>query len=744
MRPSALKQAAGAALFLSCFSDLAFARKCGGGPPKSSSTLLSSASTSVVPSSESSSVSSAVGDTTVVVATSTASESTTLTSSVEDSTVPVSISSASESSTFTPSVEDSTVTVATGTTSEPSKSSVSSSESIASSSVDATTVPVATTTTSESSDSPPLPTTETVVFPDDPSWTSTYTYDEVELPTYTTSEIDVPNPTVEPFCMLKPDEHPDATFNLLDLQSGFIVSRDGRPGTPAPPTSEEEAEALLANMDNWSAPLFKFEKPAGGPEGMYDLVLEDLRGKHYVSWGSDGTVTFVDQSSASTTLFTVNCRGQLTVRKGGASYTWQVADNGFTEVVPGENEISITVLRSDMAKAKEVSGSSESEMQRVRRLIRRENGWMPRCPNRGSNIFAFPRPNRRNENPNGCGSNNGMGSVVPDFNWGHCCNKHDNCFDDCGKSFSTCNNQFLGCMYDQCGADVKWWNFWMYPGCIATANFYWTIVSSPLGVDAFYTANKERCSLSAAISGPTTTTTAGGATGGARAKTHCSSGGCVCDEHRCGNTCLNMNNHPRNCGRCGNVCASGFCYKGKCYDPPAEPEFCLPGETFTNGQFPNGNYAGWRAETTQNTDFTVEFGVPENGRYVAKLTPARSTDGTKPIWTDLMTSVKLCPGTAYDLRLVMRRPNLIRYACAAIMMMGGRNVILNTVAVEGQGDGTGYGTRIAPFKFGDPGTYTTQKVYVGIDFHLRVMCLNHDNTLAPLAVWGFSMIPAYV
>ncbi|KAL2131574.1 hypothetical protein VTI74DRAFT_4871 [Chaetomium olivicolor] len=127
----------------------------------------------------------------------------------------------------------------------------------------------------------------------------------------------------------RPTEAPDATFNLLDLQSGFIVLRDGRPGTPAPPTSEAEAEALLANIDNWHPPLFKFEQPAGAPEGVFDLVLEDLSGKHYVSWGNDGAVSFVEQSSALTTLFTVNCRGHLTIRKGGASYTWRVTRPGL-------------------------------------------------------------------------------------------------------------------------------------------------------------------------------------------------------------------------------------------------------------------------------------------------------------------------------------------------------------------------------------------------------------------------------
>jgi hypothetical protein len=214
-------------------------------------------------------------------------------------------------------------------------------------------------------------------------------------------------------------------------------------------------------MENWQPPLFMFEQPAGAPKGLYDLVLEDDTGRHHVSVGADGTVSFAGQSSLSTTtIFAVNCRGHLTIHKAGASYTWRVTDTGFTAVTPGETENGIAVLRPDLSKAIETAGSGDPELARMRRLIRREDGWIPRCPFRGSNVFAQPRPNRRPENPNGCGSNNGMGSFVPDFNWGHCCNVHDNCYDDCTKSFQGCNTDFLGCMYDQCRADVKWWNWW--------------------------------------------------------------------------------------------------------------------------------------------------------------------------------------------------------------------------------------------------------------------------------------------
>ncbi|KAK4128713.1 hypothetical protein N657DRAFT_696066 [Parathielavia appendiculata] len=263
-------------------------------------------------------------------------------------------------------------------------------------------------TSSEPSNSPPQ-TTDAALFLVGPDWTSAYTYFEAAmLPTFTSTEVEMPTPTVGSFCMLGP----------LELQ--------GQRLQPA---------------------LFKFEQPKGAPEGLYDLVIEDDTGRHYVSWGVDGAVSFMDQSSLSTTtIFSVNCRGYLTIRSAGASYTWRVTHTGFTAVTPGETEDGIAVLRPSLSKPIEATGSGEPELARMRRLIRP--------------VFAQPRPGRQPENPNGCGSNNGMGGFMPDFNWGHCCDLHDNCYHDCSESFQICNNDFLGCMYNQCRADVTWWNWW--------------------------------------------------------------------------------------------------------------------------------------------------------------------------------------------------------------------------------------------------------------------------------------------
>lgn len=41
---------------------------------------------------------------------------------------------------------------------------------------------------------------------------------------------------------------------------------------------------------------------------------------------------------------------------------------------------------------------------------------------------------------------------------------------------------------------------------------------------------------------------------------------CVADELACGNSCVDANTDPNNCGACGNVCGSGLCYWGVCGD----------------------------------------------------------------------------------------------------------------------------------------------------------------------------------
>jgi hypothetical protein len=241
-------------------------------------------------------------------------------------------------------------------------------------------------------------------------------------------------------------------------------------------------------------------------------------------------------------------------------------------------------------------------------------------------------------------------------------------------------------------------------------------------------------------------------------KTHCSSGGCVCDDHRCGNTCLNLRNNPRNCGACGNVCASGFCYQGRCYESPEEPAVCITGEAFRNGRFLNGNRTGWSAApgplSTGQMQFDVAFAVPDPTKslrdgYITQITPIQSgsyMSGSK-VQVDLSSQVRLCPGVAYDLNVMVRMDsNTLLWLCSYEAVVGGRVIPLesrNPPEVPGGGGYTrllGNKGPIGPLQFGEAGTYTTNKVYLGAEFRLRTTCASGARSQG-IWLWGFTMYP---
>ncbi|KAM7205766.1 hypothetical protein V8F20_002999 [Naviculisporaceae sp. PSN 640] len=593
--------------------------------------------------------------------------------------------------------------------------------------------------TGTAGDSPPVD-TATVVMPEGPEWTATYTWYEQELPTFTSTPVAMPpNPTGTPVCVANPAATPDAIFHLIDINRGFIVNRGDRPGNPENPTSEEEANELLETIDSWVPALYTWEQPAGAPEGLYDIVLSDETGKHYLSVTADGEVVFASESSlTSTTVFSAGCNGHVTIHRNNVQSGWVANDEGFTTVIPYTTDDRIIVLPPELRTPPVLS---EPEKRSLRQSFRRELGYMPRCPLRGPDIFAVPNPFRRGENPNGCGSGD-TGGLVPDLNWGHCCDAHDNCFDNCGKTFQGCNNEFLGCMHAQCRADIKWWNFWMYPGCVAVANFYWLFVSSPAGVVAFYDANSDRCtcpcnnpSVEVFCRKPGTqhevecrnvrksdNDNCGGCDFKCPYKTHCSRDSCQCDDDRCGNVCMNLKTHPNNCGRCGNRCASGFCWQGVCYDPPAEPEFCIAGQGLINGNFPNGNGTGW-SNAGSNDHTTLSFG--SEGTAIVGMLPGGASwvFGSFVAEAYIRTTARLCADTAYDLTFRIKQSWSGQPAgCFIVPKIGNRE--LGFLPVDGaQNQWKDYGPlRIDPFQEGQGSV--VNKVYMGLDLVLTVGCLS--------------------
>ena len=118
---------------------------------------------------------------------------------------------------------------------------------------------------------------------------------------------------------------------------------------------------------------------------------------------------------------------------------------------------------------------------------------------------------------NGCGAKDGI--KVPDFTFGTCCDGHDICYGTCSEDFTTCNNDFYGCMLQECLPFII--SPLLYLGCNGVATTYYLAVRF-FGDDAYAEATKELCD-------------------------------CKCDDASltaCGDKCVDTKTDVDNCGSC--------------------------------------------------------------------------------------------------------------------------------------------------------------------------------------------------
>ncbi|KXJ86795.1 hypothetical protein Micbo1qcDRAFT_167891 [Microdochium bolleyi] len=234
---------------------------------------------------------------------------------------------------------------------------------------------------------------------------------------------------------------------------------------------------------------------------------------------------------------------------------------------------------------------------------------------------------------NGCGSG-ALRKYVPQLSFGHCCDMHDYCYDNCASGrvekctepycspgqFERCNSVFYDCMHETVCERIPWYHPIDRVNCEAAAVFYTGVVMTSLGGDAFKDATKQRCGAYCRSGAPFCGMGEDGAGGSCASTTDnsncgecgqecdtgrgfacrgskcvctadvfndssncgacgnkcpfgtkCSRGSCVCAADTCGNLCVNKQRHPRNCGSCGTVCATGICWDGVCKRPEDLP-----------------------------------------------------------------------------------------------------------------------------------------------------------------------------
>lgn len=514
---------------------------------------------------------------------------------------------------------------------------------------------------SVNNDSPPFTPTASVVLPSDPEeFLATYTFEDDPLPT----PIAMGTPpsedgaggaelTLPKKCLIVPGQG-DATFQLLNSKDRIPLTQraDGTLGSIPAPKSEAEFLAM-PSIDDLKITSFSLISTSNG---LFDLVTNDSPRK-YVVKKADNSVVLTDQSTndaqMTTSIFDITCEGRITVRIGPQYYNWALTDDATAMETAADTPDTMYTLPDNPVTVK-------------RRQSKSQQGIAPRCNAYPRDLEARVFPGARRPNPNKCGSSS---FKVPDLSFGSCCDQHDNDFDDCSMTFEEANDRFRSCMRGSgCAQFDKWYLYLALVACRKTADFYYSVVSNIPGMLAFYSANKDRCKCYCPSYAPhgctvngqfqclnvfSTDTNNCGACGRVCPQgSRCENGQCKCPAQQCGDRCVSLSSHPKNCGSCGRVSPSGYCVQGQFYSPPA---FCSRGNGFRNGNFANGgNY--WNAQIVSgggNSRFDVGF---DGG--------AQDADGSVGIFSlyapnggaNLKTTVKMCPGTPYNLQFQIRRP----------------------------------------------------------------------------------------
>ncbi|KAL6705225.1 hypothetical protein ACN47E_007185 [Coniothyrium glycines] len=503
-------------------------------------------------------------------------------------------------------------------------------------------------------DSPPYTPTALVELPTDPEkFLAEYTYQDDPLPVpiamgYPPEEngLGPAQLDIVKTCLVVPGE---TTFQLLEPKDSIplVIRSDGGLG-PVPELKSEAEFLAMGPAENIRFPSFSLVSTS---TGLFDIVTKDSP-RRYIAKKSDGSVVLTDQSTndaqMTTSIFDVTCEGRITVRVESQHYNWFVRNNELVmETANGTPGTMYTL--------------ADTVMKKRARRNQWQDGVAPRCASAPRPLMAKVFDGARGFNPNQCGSSS---FNVPDLSFGTCCDRHDNDFDSCEKTFEEGNNNFRSCMRGQgCDHLNRWYSWPVYLGCLRAAEFYYSVVSGYFGQQAFYSANKDRCRCFCEDSEAgicnnngqpqcrrlfgTDVNNCGACDRKCPEGGRCAGGRCRCAADQCGNRCVTLASHPKNCGICGRVSPTGYCVGGQPYSPPA---FCSRGNGFRNGNFKDGK-----------TDWsTFSGGAPNDALTVGNDAAAQDADMNSGLVStqggvDLRTRVKMCPGTAYKLSFQQRR-----------------------------------------------------------------------------------------
>ncbi|PIA94268.1 hypothetical protein CB0940_08218 [Cercospora beticola] len=274
---------------------------------------------------------------------------------------------------------------------------------------------------------------------------------------------------------------------------------------------------------------------------------------------------------------------------------------------------------------------------------------------------------------------------VPDFSFGSCCDGHDICFDNCEEgTFEQCNRDFGDCMRSQgCAHLDHWYSYLPYLACRTAADFYEWSVSLPPGKKAFKEANEDRC---------------------------------------------------------GNVCASGYCYEGQCYDPPADK--CSAPSPMPNGDFSQPN-AAW--DFCQNTFASIGFANNEGICTGSVSNGQLSMTLSNVLTVEIKSLVKVCPDNqAYEFYFTLKKTVAANansgVECAFGYKFAGQNERLPDASIKTSStEDKRYGPfDVGPFVAGQNGV-TQNGIALEIPFTGKLLCASIGT--ATVAFDDFELVP---
>ena len=484
---------------------------------------------------------------------------------------------------------------------------------------------------------------------------------------------------------------------------------------------------------------------------LFDLVMRDGSNPDlYVALDvNTGAISLVSSSTNGvaqdgkcTTVFGVSCRGSLLLQYGSTTYVWTIVDS-TTVAAPGtpatdntadtlntmlllpvrvRTPVDLSITASTPTKKRRSPGTTQWKRDMS------QYGAAKRCPNFNSQMVAVSN-GRVGSAPNGCGPDGAWYSVlIPNLNFGSCCNAHDVCYDSCPQYFEKCNNDFLGCMINSCNDWFDhWYDFGLLPPCYAAADLYFAAVSGDKAAAHFQSGSSDLCNCQCADSnmaictpegktcqrvrgvGANDNQNCGGCFRDCGDKAYCSDAVCRCKPapptpNQCGIVCLDFKTHPRNCGACGNVCDSGYCYQGACFTPPADTDICYPVNAITNGDFANG-LTGWStpSTSTMNTVATVGQG-PSSGKHALSMSVVKGDKYFLPVLSvspTAQTTLRLCAGVQYKLDFQIQTNSPI----IALTVNVGGTYLAESETIQNPNTWLAKGPYTLPvFNKGDPGT----------------------------------------